>query len=404
MGRRNLEGIKQVSFQEATRKAEELDARDPLARTRRHFDIPEGILYFDGNSLGPLTFAAREVLHRTIEFEWRERLIRSWNEDWLAMPARVGEKIAPLIGAAPHTVISADNTSINLSKALHAAVALRPGRTDIVIDVNNFPTDIYIAQSVASQHGLTLKAVPADEIIATISSSTAVVTATHVDYRTAQILDAESITAAAHKNGALMVWDLAHTAGAVPIDLAALDADFAVGCGYKYLNGGPGAPAFIYAAPRLLEEAGQPLQGWWGHAEPFEFEVDYRPAPGVSRFLTGTANVLSMKALDASLEIFSEITIAQVREKSVALTSFFVDLFDEHLASKGFTLASPRAPELRGSHVALGFAGGKDLVESMATQGIIADFRPPDLMRFGFAPLYNSFSDVAQLVEHLANH
>ena len=404
MGRRNFEGIKQMSFQVATRKAEELDARDPLAHTRRHFDIPEGILYFDGNSLGPLTFAAREVLHRTIEFEWRERLIRSWNEDWLAMPARVGEKIAPLIGAAPHTVISADNTSINLSKALHAAVALRPGRTDIVIDVNNFPTDIYIAQSVASQHGLILKAVPADEIIATISSSTAVVTATHVDYRTAQILDAESITAAAHKNGALMVWDLAHTAGAVPIDLTALDADFAVGCGYKYLNGGPGAPAFIYAAPRLLEEAGQPLQGWWGHAEPFEFEVDYRPAPGVSRFLTGTANVLSMKALDASLEIFSEITIAQVREKSVALTSFFIDLFDEHLASRGFTLASPRAPESRGSHVALGFAGGKDLVESMATQGIIADFRPPDLMRFGFAPLYNSFSDVAQLVEHLANH
>lgn len=404
MGRRNFEGIKPMSFQEATRKAEELDVRDPLAHTRRHFDIPEGILYFDGNSLGPLTFAAREVLHRTIEFEWRERLIRSWNEDWLAMPARVGEKIAPLIGAAPHTVISADNTSINLSKALHAAVALRPGRTDIVIDVNNFPTDIYIAQSVASQHGLTLKAVPADEIIATISSSTAVVTATHVDYRTAQILDAESITGAAHKNGALMVWDLAHTAGAVPIDLTALDADFAVGCGYKYLNGGPGAPAFIYAAPRLLEEAGQPLQGWWGHAEPFEFEVDYRPAPGVSRFLTGTANVLSMKALDASLEIFSEITIAQVREKSMALTSFFIDLFDEHLASRGFTLASPRAPESRGSHVALGFAGGKDLVESMATQGIIADFRPPDLMRFGFAPLYNSFSDVARLVEHLANH
>lgn len=404
MGRRNFEGIKPMSFQEATRKAEELDVRDPLAHTRRHFDIPEGILYFDGNSLGPLTFAAREVLHRTIEFEWRERLIRSWNEDWLAMPARVGEKIAPLIGAAPHTVISADNTSINLSKALHAAVALRPGRTDIVIDVNNFPTDIYIAQSVASQHGLTLKAVPADEIIATISSSTAVVTATHVDYRTAQILDAESITGAAHKNGALMVWDLAHTAGAVPIDLTALDADFAVGCGYKYLNGGPGAPAFIYAAPRLLEEAGQPLQGWWGHAEPFEFEVDYRPAPGVSRFLTGTANVLSMKALDASLEIFSEITIAQVREKSMALTSFFIDLFDEHLASRGFTLASPRAPESRGSHVALGFAGGKDLVESMATQGIIADFRPPDLMRFGFAPLYNSFSDVARLAEHLANH
>lgn len=393
-----------MSFTEAHKRASELDASDSLSPLRQLFDIPAGTLYFDGNSLGPLTFASREVLHRTIEFEWRERLIRSWNEDWLEMPARVGNMIAPLIGAATDTVISADNTSINLSKALHAAVALRPGRTDIVIDINNFPTDIYIAQSVADQHGLTLKAVPADDIISTISSTTAVVTATHVDYRTAKILDAESITRAAHEHGALMVWDLAHTAGAVPIDLTALDADFAVGCGYKYLNGGPGAPAFIYAAPRLLEQAGQPLQGWWGHADPFEFEVDYRPAPGISRFLTGTANVLSMKSLEAALGVFSNVSMADLRAKSVALTSFFVDLFDQHLASKGFALASPRDPESRGSHVALGFAGGKALVESMAAQGLIADFRPPDLMRFGFAPLYNSYTDVVNLAEHLANH
>lgn len=393
-----------MSFTEAHKRASELDASDSLSPLHQLFDIPAGTLYFDGNSLGPLTFASREVLHRTIEFEWRERLIRSWNEDWLEMPARVGNMIAPLIGAATDTVISADNTSINLSKALHAAVALRPGRTDIVIDINNFPTDIYIAQSVADQHGLTLKAVPADDIISTISSTTAVVTATHVDYRTAKILDAESITRAAHEHGALMVWDLAHTAGAVPIDLTALDADFAVGCGYKYLNGGPGAPAFIYAAPRLLEQAGQPLQGWWGHADPFEFEVDYRPAPGISRFLTGTANVLSMKSLEAALGVFSNVSMADLRAKSVALTSFFVDLFDQHLVSKGFTLASPRDPESRGSHVALGFAGGKALVESMAAQGLIADFRPPDLMRFGFAPLYNSYADVVNLAEHLASH
>jgi len=393
-----------MSFTEARERASELDVSDSLAPLRQLFDIPEGTLYFDGNSLGPLTFASRDVLHRTIEFEWRERLIRSWNENWLEMPARVGNLIAPLIGAANNTVISADNTSINLSKALHAAVALRPGRTDIVIDINNFPTDIYIAQSVAVQHGLTLKAVPADDIIATISSATAVVTATHVDYRTAKILDAESITRAAHEHGALMVWDLAHTAGAVPIDLTALNADFAVGCGYKYLNGGPGAPAFIYAAPHLLEEAGQPLQGWWGHADPFEFEVDYRPAPGIARFLTGTANVLSMKSLEAALGVFSRVSMADLRAKSMALTSFFVDLFDQHLASKGFTLASPRDPESRGSHVALGFAGGKALVESMAAQGLIADFRPPDLMRFGFAPLYNSYADVVSLAEHLANH
>jgi kynureninase len=393
-----------MTLQAAYAKAAQLDARDPLAAQRAHFDIPDGTLYFDGNSLGPLTFRSREVLHQTIEHEWRERLIRSWNENWLDMPMRVGNAIAPLIGAATNTVICADNTSINLSKALHAAVALRPGRTEIVVDINNFPTDIYIAQSVASQHGLTLVAVTADEIAGAISQNTAVVTATHVDYRSARILDAEEITRVAHQHGALMVWDLAHTAGAVPFDAQELDTDFAVGCGYKYLNGGPGAPAFIYVAPRLLEVSGQPLQGWWGHAEPFQFEVDYRPAPGISRFLTGTANVLSMKSLEASLEIFSGVTMAQIREKSMALTSFFVELFDQFLAAKGFTMGSPRDPEQRGSHVALGFAGGKALVDSMAERGVIADFRPPDLMRFGFAPLYNSYADVVKLAEHLANH
>jgi kynureninase len=393
-----------MTLQAAYAKAAQLDARDPLAAQRAHFDIPDGTLYFDGNSLGPLTFRSREVLHQTIEHEWRERLIRSWNENWLDMPMRVGNAIAPLIGAATNTVICADNTSINLSKALHAAVALRPGRTEIVVDINNFPTDIYIAQSVASQHGLTLVAVTADEIAGAISQNTAVVTATHVDYRSARILDAEDITRVAHQHGALMVWDLAHTAGAVPFDAQELDTDFAVGCGYKYLNGGPGAPAFIYVAPRLLEVSGQPLQGWWGHAEPFQFEVDYRPAPGISRFLTGTANVLSMKSLEASLEIFSGVTMAQIREKSMALTSFFVELFDQFLAAKGFTMGSPRDPEQRGSHVALGFAGGQALVESMAELGVIADFRPPDLMRFGFAPLYNSYADVVKLAEHLANH
>ena len=393
-----------MNVNEARLHAQELDAQDALSSLRSHFDIPEGTLYFDGNSLGPLSFRSREVLHRTIEFEWRERLIRSWNEDWLEMPARVGNLIAPIIGAAPDTVICADNTSINLHKALMAAVALRSDRSEIVVDINNFPTDIYIAQSVASQHGMKLVAVTADEIIGAINANTAVVTATHVDYRSAQILDVEGITKAAHEHGALMVWDLAHTAGAVPFQAEVLDVDFAVGCGYKYLNGGPGAPAFIYVAPRLLETAGQPLQGWWGHAEPFEFEVDYRPAVGIARFLTGTANVLSMKSLEAALEVFSGVSLEKLREKSVSLTSFFIDLFDEHLAPRGFTLASPRAPESRGSHVALGFAGGKALVEAMAAEGIIADFRPPDLMRFGFAPLYNTHQEVVSLVERLSSY
>ena len=391
-----------MKFTDAEELARNLDAQDLLAPLRAKFDIPSDVRYFDGNSLGPLTLRSREVLHHTIEVEWRERLIRSWNEDWLAMPLRVGNMIAPLIGAAPDTVISCDNTSINLHKALMSAVALRPGRTEIVLDINNFPTDIYIAQSVADQHGMTLVAVPAEEIIGAISERTAVVTATHVDYRSAKILDAPAITAAAHQNGALMVWDLAHTAGAVPFDASALDTDFAVGCGYKYLNGGPGAPAFIYVAPRLLAESGQPLQGWWAHAAPFDFELGFRPAPGISRFLTGTTTVLSMKSLEAALEIFSEVSMADIRTKSMGLTSLFIDLFDTHLAPLGFTLASPRDPESRGSHVALGFAGGKSLVDQMSTEGIIADFRPPDLMRFGFAPLYNSYRDVVELVQRLS--
>ena len=392
-----------MNFTDAEELARNRDAQDVLAPLRAQFDIPSDVRYFDGNSLGPLTLRSRELLHHTIEVEWRERLIRSWNEDWLAMPQRVGNMIAPLIGAAPDSVISCDNTSINLHKALMSAVALRPGRTEIVIDINNFPTDIYIAQSVTDQHGLKLVAVPAEEIIGAISERTAVVTATHVDYRSAKILDAPAITAASHQNGALMVWDLAHTAGAVPFDASALDIDFAVGCGYKYLNGGPGAPAFIYVAPRLLAESGQPLHGWWAHAAPFDFEIGFRPAPGISRFLTGTTTVLSMKSLEAALEIFSGVSMADIRTKSIGLTGLFIDLFDEHLASRGFILESPRDAESRGSHVALGFAGGKALVDQMSSQGIIADFRPPHLMRFGFAPLYNSYRDVVELVARLSH-
>ena len=393
-----------MNFTEATEYAQSLDTADTLAPLRQKFDIPEGIMYFDGNSLGPLTFRSREVLHHTIEFEWRERLIRSWNEDWLAMPARVGNMIAPLIGAPSDSVIVCDNTSINLHKALMSAVALRPGRTEIVVDVDNFPTDIYIAQSVADQHGLTLVAVPACDIVGAISERTAVVTATHVDYRTANILDVAGITQAAHAHGALMVWDLAHTAGAVPFDVTAHDIDFVVGCGYKYLNGGPGAPAFIYAAPRLLADASQPLHGWWAHAEPFAFEVGFRPAIGINRFLTGTATVLSMKSLEAALEIFSQVSMNDLRAKSMSLTTLFIDLFDAHLVDKGFVLASPRDANARGSHVALGFAGGRGLVDQMSSRGVIADFRPPDLMRFGFAPLYNRHIEVVELVKQLASH
>ena len=390
-----------MTLDDARALAARLDAADEIAFARARFDIPDGVLYFDGNSLGPLTHASRAAVNRTVEHEWRERLIRSWDEDWRAMPARVGDLIAPLIGAAPGTVVCADNTSVNLHKVLTAAAGLRPGRTEIVVDENNFPTDIYIAQSVCDQLGLTLVPVRASRIPSAVSERTAVVTATHVDYRSAHILHADEITAAAHAAGAVVVWDLAHSAGAVPVDLAGLDAEFAVGCGYKYLNGGPGAPAFVYAAPRVVAAAEQPLAGWWGHAEPFAFDTGFRPAPGIERFLTGTPTVLGMKSLEAALSAFDGVTIDQLRAKSVSLTSFFIDLWRDELAPLGFTLGSPEDPDHRGSHVALGFAGGRDLVRRLGEAGVIADFRPPDLIRFGFAPLYNTHTEVVGMVENI---
>lgn len=384
------------------REALALDAADPLAHTRARFDLPDGVLYFDGNSLGPLTHETRRVLDRTITHGWRERLIRSWDEDWKEMPSRVGDLIAPLIGAAPGTVVCTDNTSVNLHKVLESAVAMRPGRDEIITDANNFPTDIYIARSVAEQHGMNLTAVKASQIPGAVSERTAVVTATHVDYRSAHILHADEITAAAHSAGALVVWDLAHSVGAVPVDLAGLDADFAVGCGYKYLNGGPGAPAFVYVAPRLLAEASQPLHGWWAHDDPMAFEVGFRPDPGIKRFLTGSPGVLSMKALEAALTAFEGVDVDQLRAKSVSLTEFFVRMWDEQLQTVGFSLESPRDPDHRGSHVALGFAGGKQLVADLAAQDVIADFRPPNLVRFGFAPLFNTHLETALLAQKLA--
>lgn len=383
-------------------EARALDAADPLAHTRARFDLPDGVLYFDGNSLGPLTHEARRVLESTVSHAWRERLIRSWDEDWMDMPSRVGDMIAPLIGAAPGTVVCTDNTSVNLHKALESAVAMRPGRDEIITDANNFPTDIYIARSVAAQHGMRLTAVKASQIPGAVSERTAVVTATHVDYRSAHILHADEITPAAHAAGALVVWDLAHSVGAVPVDLAGMDADFAVGCGYKYLNGGPGAPAFVYVAPRLLAEATQPLHGWWAHDEPMAFETAFRPDTGIKRFLTGSPGVLSMKALEAALSAFEGVTVDQLRAKSVSLTEFFVRMWDEQLQTVGFSLESPRDPVHRGSHVALGFADGKQLVADLADRDVIADFRPPDLVRFGFAPLYNTHLETARLAQKLA--
>jgi kynureninase len=380
----------------ARRRAAELDTADPLADRRALFDLPAGVAYFDGNSLGPLTHASRAAVHEVLDTTWGTHLIRSWKEaGWMTLTTRTGDRIAPLIGAAPGTVVACDTTSVNLYKALSAAVALRPGRTRLVVDAGDFPTDLYVAASVAEQHGLELVAVAANELAA-------VLTATQVDYRSARILDLYAITAAAHAAGALVVWDLAHSAGAIPVDVAVSDLDFAVGCGYKYLNGGPGAPAFVYAAPRLHGDMRQPLAGWFSHADPFAFAAEYEPAPGIERFLCGTTGVLATASLHAALDAFDGLDMSAVRAKSVSLTSPFIELATDVLGPLGYRVASPLDAAVRGSHVALSHPDGEAVIERLAAIQIMADFRPPDLLRFGFAPLYNTHAEVVALVEALA--
>ena len=388
----------------ARERAAQLDAADPLADRRALFDLPVGVAYFDGNSLGPLTHASRRAVHEVLDTTWGTQLIRSWKEaGWMTLTTRTGDRIAPLIGAAPGTVVACDSTSVNLFKALSAAAALRPNRTRLVVDAGDFPTDLYIVRSVAAQHGLEVVAVPADQLASAVDERTAVVTATQVDYRSARILPLAAITSAAHAAGALVVWDLAHSAGALPVDLSAADVDLAVGCGYKYLNGGPGAPAFVYVAPRLHDVAQQPLAGWFSHADPFAFASEYEPAPGIERFLTGTTGVLGAAALHAALTAFDGVDMAAVRAKSVSLTSLFVELAQEVLAQRGYRVASPLDAAMRGSHVALAHGDGEAVIERLAKAGIMADFRPPDLLRFGFAPLYNTHAEVVTLVSALAS-
>lgn len=378
----------------------QLEAMDPIAHTRELFALPDDVVYLDGNSLGALPRAAIAAVNNAVRGEWGEGLIRSWNTaGWLDIAQRVGAKIAPLIGAQSNSVVACDSTSVNLYKALHAACALRADRHIILTDINNFPTDLYIIDSVAKERGLQVKAVPREEIACAITKEVAVVELTHVDYRTAQMYDMEEMNAMAHKVGTLTIWDLAHSVGAVPVDLAQTKTDFAIGCGYKYLNGGPGAPAFIYVAPHIVNSVSQPIQGWHGHAHPFEFSNSYQPSPGVDRMLVGTPPVLSMTALSAALDVFHNVTMNQLRTKSLAMSTLFYELADEHLRSRGFTTISEREPDKRGSHIAFSHESGYPIVRALIERGIIGDFRRPNILRFGFAPLYNSFTDVVRLVE-----
>jgi kynureninase len=383
---------------------EALDAADPLAAWRARFALPKGVIYLDGNSLGPLPKATEALLQDVVRRQWGEDLITSWNRHgWVDLPQRLGAKIARLIGAAPHEVIVADSTSVNLFKLIGAALGLRPGRCVVLSERSNFPTDLYVAQGLEDLLGerMELRLVATDELEAALDRDTALLMLTHVDYRTGRMHDMTRLTLAAHEAGALALWDLAHSAGAVPVDLNAAGADLAVGCGYKYLNGGPGAPAFLFVAGRWHDDARQPITGWFGHAQPFAFESAYQPGRGIARFLAGTPPILSLKALEAGVDMLLGVDQEQLRDKSSALTETFIRLVDERCGGFGFTIASPRTAEQRGAQVALRHAEGYPIVQALIARGVIGDFRAPDLLRFGFAPLYVRFVDVWDAVDAL---
>ena len=370
---------------------EAADQADPLAALRQRFTLPEGVIYLDGNSLGALPINVPARVGATVVEEWGRDLITSWNRHgWAELPHRVGDKIARIIGTEPGTIVASDSTTVNLFKVVSAALELTD-RTVVLSDSGNFPTDLYAMSSLAE-----LRVVAHDEIPAAITPDVGVVALTHVGYSTGRMHDMAAVTEAAHRAGALMVWDLAHSAGAMDLELG--DADFAIGCGYKYLNGGPGAPAFVYVRPDRQAEFHNPIRGWFGHAAPFEFALDFAPVDGVARAGVGTPHILSLVALDAALDVFDGVDLAAVRSKSVALTDLFGDLVD----GLGIPIVSPREALRRGSQVCLSHSDGYAIVQALIARGVIGDFRVPDVLRFGFAPLYIRFVDVFDAVTVLA--
>jgi kynureninase len=387
-----------------------LDANDPLRSLRELYVIPEGVTYLDGNSLGVMPKSVPDRIAKAVNEEWSQGLIRSWNNaGWYEMPQRLGDKIATLVGANPGEVVATDTTSINLYKVLSAAITIArandESRRVIVSERSNFPTDLYIAQALCKERGCELRLTGDGEIAPALHKDVAVLLLTHVNYRTGAMLDMAALTRAAHDVGALTIWDLCHSAGAVPVDLHAANADFAIGCGYKYLNGGPGAPAFVWAHPRHRDRFEQPLSGWWSHAAPFEFTHEYRPAPGIARYLCGTQPVLSMTALECGLDTFLAAEklggIEALRRKSLALTDLFMRLVEERCPGV-FTIVTPRDPAARGSQVCLSHPeGAYAIVQALIARGVIGDFRAPDIARFGFTPIYTSFGDVWNAAEHL---
>ena len=375
-----------------------------FARTRKLFDLPEGVIYLDGNSLGPLPAAAVARVRDMMVAEWGVELIRGWNSaGWYGQPRRVGDRVARLVGAAPDSVVMGDTLSIKVFQALSAALDLNPDRRVVLSDSGNFPSDLYIAQGLLASlgRGYELRIVEPEAVEAAIDGTVAVTLITEVDYRTGRRHDMKAITARAHAAGAIAVWDLAHSAGAVDVDLAGADADFAVGCTYKYLNGGPGAPAFIYVAPRHADRARPALAGWMGHERPFAFDLDYRPAPGIERMRVGTPPVVALTALEAALDVWDGVDMADVRRRSMELGQRFIAGVEA--ACPGLELASPRDPALRGSQVSFRHPHAYAVMQALIARGVIGDFRAPDAMRFGFAPLYVSIEDVDAAVGILAD-
>lgn len=383
-----------------------LDAADPLREYRARFDLPEGVIYLDGNSLGALPKATPERLAQVVREEWGEGLIRSWNSaDWITMPQRVGGKIAPLIGAAADEVIAADSTSVNLFKLIAAALRMRPGRKTILSEPGNFPTDLYMIAGLEAQGLATRRLAPREAIADALNQDVALLLLTHVHYKTGEVFDMAALTRAAHAAGALVLWDLSHSAGAIPVDLNGCvsdgdGADFAVGCGYKYLNGGPGAPAFAYAARRHHDALQQPLTGWMGHAAPFAFSDDYAPGAGMNRLLAGTPPILGLAALECGVDLIAEIGIGRLAEKSRKLSEFFRWCLAEQ--GVNLDLASPPDPTHRGSQFSFRHPEAYAICQALIARGVIGDFRDPDILRFGFAPAYVSFEDVAEAARHLA--
>jgi len=380
-----------------------MDEGDELAFLREAFALPRGAVYLDGNSLGALPRTAAARLREVVEREWGERLVRSWNESgWIELPARVAARIAGLVGAGPDEVAVADSTSVNLFKLLAGALRLRPGRRVILSEAENFPTDLYVAQGLASLvEGLELRLVPRAGLAAALDERVAVLMLTQVDFRTGEVHDMAAWAEAAHAKGALALFDLSHSAGAMAVDLDGCGADLAVGCGYKYLNGGPGAPAYAFVARSHLDAFATPLAGWMGHAEPFAFDIRYRPAPGIARLACGTPPILSLVALECGVETIERGGVARLRRKAMALTDLFVRLVEQECAGLGLALASPREADKRGSQVSLGHPEGYAIVQALIARGVIGDFRAPDLLRFGFAPAYLRFADVWDAVAAL---